>query len=76
MPPRVTITGDAFGPSLIWNGTRARAVWTSGDLYDRPISRLTEYTVFCGSMTLRCLAAAPTTTPPLGWNDTTDGWIL
>src|SRR3954462_3783552 len=27
-------------------------------------------------MTLRCLAGAPTTTPPLGWNDTTDGWIL
>src|SRR5882757_10935862 len=27
-------------------------------------------------MTLRCLAAAPTTTPPLGWNDTTDGWTL
>ena len=33
---------------------------------ERPISRLIEYTVFCGSMTLRCLAAAPTTTPPLG----------
>src|SRR5678816_4169116 len=32
--------------------------------------------VFCGSMTLRCLAAAPTTTPPLGWNETTDGWTL
>src|SRR5580765_2363467 len=27
-------------------------------------------------MTLRCFAAAPTTTPPFGWNDTTDGWIL
>src|ERR1700753_730101 len=27
-------------------------------------------------MTLRCLAAAPTTTPPLGWNETTDGWTL
>src|SRR5688572_5508326 len=27
-------------------------------------------------MTLRCFAAAPTTTPPLGWNDTTEGWTL
>src|SRR3712207_5510771 len=27
-------------------------------------------------MTLRCFAAAPTTTPPFGWNDTTDGWIF
>src|SRR5215467_12005284 len=44
VPPRVAITGAAFGPSVIGNGTRALAVWTSGEWYARPISRLTEYT--------------------------------
>src|SRR3954471_14564494 len=38
-PPRVTIIGALFGPSLITNGDRVLAVWTSGDLNDRPISR-------------------------------------
>ncbi len=55
---------------------RVFAVCTSVEPYVRPIRRLTEKIVFFGSMTLRCFAAAPTTTPPFGWNDTTDGWIL
>ena len=32
VPPRVTITGAPFGPSLIWNGERPLEVWTSGEL--------------------------------------------
>src|SRR6185295_3319875 len=41
-PARVAMIGALFGPSLMTNGERAFAVWTSGERYDLPISRFTE----------------------------------
>ncbi len=55
---------------------RACAAWISRERNGRPMSRLAEYTVLRGAMIRRCLPSTPTMTEPLGWNDTTDGWIF